>query len=328
MKFKKIDIKNHLGEIFTLIIVVALFSYLFVNIGIKSSLDEEFWTLFGVGFAIMVAITSIWYPTAKNKAKLKDKNFKNQRLEYSILVDRVVKTNNFKGLKDFCDYATNENKTERIKAVLAKINVDYDVYLKYVKNTDLLKEDKTLDDEQKNKLLQLIKKGVKFTIINPGKVTTAIDKIKEHYDIRSEEQRFDAITLSSKIITSILCSVMLALIVFTGTGFTLGKLAQILSWVIMIAWNICQSINSGTKSITIYRANYYKKLRTFLEEFFASEFADNTIAWQRPTIKDEDDVTVADAIKDKDFIKQLAKTIKDLEHKNQEKEEHKEKWQF
>jgi len=157
MKFKKIDIKNHLGEIFTLIIVVALFSYLFVNIGIKSSLDEEFWTLFGVGFAIMVAITSIWYPTAKNKAKLKDKNFKNQRLEYSILVDRVVKTNNFKGLKDFCDYATNENKTERIKAVLAKINVDYDVYLKYVKNTDLLKEDKTLDDEQKNKLLQLIK---------------------------------------------------------------------------------------------------------------------------------------------------------------------------
>lgn len=328
MKFKKIDIKNHLGEIFTLIIVVALFSYLFVNIGIKSSLDEEFWTLFGVGFAIMVAITSIWYPTAKNKAKLKDKNFKNQRLEYSILVDRVVKTNNFKGLKDFCDYATNENKTERIKAVLAKINVDYDVYLKYVKNTDLLKEDKTLDDEQKNKLLQLIKKGVKFTIINPGKVTTAIDKIKEHYDIRSEEQKFDAITLSSKIITSILCSVMLALIVFTGTGFTLGKLAQILSWVIMIAWNICQSINSGTKSITIYRANYYKKLRTFLEEFFASEFADNTAEWQRPNIKEEDEPTFADAIKDKDFIKQLAKSLKDLEHKEQEKQEHKEKWQF
>lgn len=329
MKFKKIDIKNHLGEIFTLIIVVALFSYLFVNIGIKSSLDEEFWTLFGVGFAIMVAITSIWYPTAKNKAKLKDKNFKNQRLEYSILVDRVVKTNNFKGLKDFCDYATNENKTERIKAVLVKINVDYDVYLKYAKNTDLLKEDKTLDDEQKNKLLQLIKKGVRFTIINPGKVTTAIDKIKEHYDIRSEEQKFDAITLTSKIITSILCAVMLAMIVFTGTGFTLGKLAQILSWVIMIAWNICQSINSGTKSITIYRANYYKKLRTFLEEFFASEFADKTAEWQRPNIKEEDDEpTFADAIKNKDFIKQLAKALKDQEHKDQEKQEHKEKWQF
>lgn len=328
MKFKKIDIKNHLGEIFTVIIVVALFSYLFVNIGIKSSLDEEFWTLFGVGFAIMIAITSIWYPTAKNKAKLKDKNFKNQRLEYSILVDRVVKTNNFKGLKDFCEYATNENKTERIKAVLAKINIDYDVYLKYVKDIDLLKEDKTLDEEQKNKLLKLIKKGVKFTIINPGKVTTAIDKIKEHYDIKSEEQKFDAITLGSKILTSILCSIMLAMIVFTGTGFTLGKLAQILSWVMMIAWNICQSINSGTKSITIYRANFYKKLRTFLEEFFASEFADKTVEWQRPNVKDEDEVTITDAIKDKDFIKQLAKTIKDLEHKNQEKDEHKEKWQF
>ena len=120
MKFRKIDIKNHLGEIFTGLIVVALFSYLFVGIGIKTSLNEEFWTIFGIGFAIMIAITSIWYPSAKAKAKLKDKNFKNQRLEYSILVDRVVKTNNFKGLRDFCEYATNENRIERINELYRK----------------------------------------------------------------------------------------------------------------------------------------------------------------------------------------------------------------
>lgn len=328
MKFRKIDIKNHLGEIFTGLIVVALFSYLFVGIGIKTSLNEEFWTIFGIGFAIMIAITSIWYPSAKAKAKLKDKNFKNQRLEYSILVDRVVKTNNFKGLRDFCEYATNENRIERIKAVLAKINVDYDVYIKYEKDIKLLENDNQLDEVQKKKLMKLISKGVKYTIINSSKVTTAIDNIKEHYDIRNEEVAYDTKTLTAKIITSILCSIGFAMIVFTGTGFTLGKLAQIFSWLVLIAWNICQSISSGTKSITIYRANFYKKLRTFLEEFFASEYADNTIEWQRPTIKDEDDVTVADAIKDKDFIKQLTKTIKDMEHKNQEKEEHKEKWQF
>ena len=156
MKFRKIDIKNHLGEIFTGLIVVALFSYLFVGIGIKTSLNEEFWTIFGIGFAIMVAITSIWYPSAKAKAKLKDKNFKNQRLEYSILVDRVVKTNNFKGLREFCEYATDENKTERIKAVLAKINVDYDVYVKYSKDIKLLDKDTQLDADQKKKLLKQI----------------------------------------------------------------------------------------------------------------------------------------------------------------------------
>lgn len=327
MKFRKIDIKNHLGEIFTGLIVVALFSYLFVGIGIKTTLNEEFWTIFGIGMAIMLAITSIWYPSAKSKAKLKDKNFKNQRLEYSILVDKVVKTNNFKGLREFCDYATEQNKIERIKAVLAKINVDYDTYLKYYDDISLIAQDKQLDELQKKKLLKLIQKGVTYTIINPNKVTTAIDNIKEPYDTKNGEKAFDTITLSAKILTSVLCSFGFAMIVFTGTGFTLGKLAQIFSWIVLIAWNICQSISAGTKSITIYRANFYKKLRTFLEEFFASTYADNSIAWTRPNIKDEDEVTVADAIKDKDFIKQLAKTMKELE-KNQVKEEHKEKWQL
>lgn len=321
MKFKKFDIKNYLGEIFTGLIIVALFSYLFVGIGIKANFDEEFWTIFGIGFAIMVAITSIWYPTAKQKAKVKDKNFKNQRLEYSILVDRVVKTNNFKGLKKFSEYATEQNKIDNIKTALAKINVDYDVFEKCKKDLKLIEKEQ-LDKKQKKALRNLILHGVHYSIVNYSKVTTAIEGIKEHYDVKSEEKKYDTRVLISKILTSILCSFGFAMIVFTGQGFTLGKLAQIFSWLVLIAWNICQSVSSGSKSITIHRANYYKKLRTFLEEFFASEYADNTVSWQRPNIKDDDeddDKGLYDAIKSKDFLKSLAKTIDDINKKEDAK---------
>jgi len=324
MKFKKFDIKNYLGEIFTGLIVVALISYLFVSIGIQAKFDEEFWTLFGIGFAIMVAITSIWYPTAKQKAKLKDKNFKNQRLEYSILVDRIVKTNNFKGLKKFCAYATEQNKLDKIKNVLAKINVDYNVYEKCKKDIKLIEKEQ-LDKKQKAKLKDLIMHGVKFSIINYSKVTTAIDDIKEHYDVRSEEKSYDRKILTAKIVTSVLCAFGFAMIVFTGTGFSLGKLAQIFSWLCMIAWNICQSLSTGTKSITIHRANYYKKLRTFLEEFFSSEYADITIQWTRPEVKDEDDespyMTLMEAIKNQEFVKSLAETMKKIDERENTKKE-------
>src|SRR5574344_479829 len=324
MKFKKFDIKNYLGEIFTGLIVVALISYLFVGIGIQAQFDEEFWTLFGIGFSIMIAITSIWYPTAKQKAKAKDKNFKSQRLEYSILVDKVVKTNNFKGLKGFCEFATDQNKIDKIKAQLAKINIDYDVYEKCKKDLKLIDKEQ-LDDKQKKKLKNVILYGVRYSIINYSRVTTAIDNIKEHYDVRSEEQSYDRKVLIAKIMTSILCSFGFAMIVFTGQGFTLGKLAQIFTWLCLIAWNICQAISTGTKSITIYRANYYKKLRTFLDEFFSSEYADKTTTYERPNIKDEDDEDsgnygIYDTIKNKEFLKGLAKTIKQLDEKDQERE--------
>ena len=114
------------------------------------------------------------------------------------------------------------------------------------------------------------------------------------------------------------------MIFFTGQGFTFGKLAQMVTWLVLIFWNICQSVSTGSKSITIHRANYYKKLRTFLEEFFASEYADNTITWERPNITDEDDDDSAglyDAIKSKDFLKSLAKTMNQINEKEQAKKQ-------
>lgn len=323
MKFnwKKFDIKNYLGEIFTGLIVVALISYLFVGISFEAKFDEQFWTLFGIGFAIMIAITSIWYPTAKQKAKLKDKNFKNQRLEYSILVDRVVKTNNFKGLKKFCEYATEENKKAKIKSVLAKINVDYTIYEKCKKDIKLVDKEQ-LEEKQKKKLKKLILHGVSYSIINDSKITTAIDNIKEPHDVKNEESAYDRRVLIAKIMTSILLTMGFAMIVFTGQGFTLGKLAQIFSWLCLIAWNICQSISTGSKSITIYRANYFKKLRTFLEEFFSSDYADTTVQWTRPEISNEDDdetQSLYDFIKNQDFMKAVAKAVRGIDKKEEEK---------
>ena len=231
-------------------------------------------------------------------------------------------------LKKFCDYDTEQNKIDKIKNALAKINVDYSVFEKCKKDLKLIDKEQ-LDDKQKKKLRHLVLHGVKYSFINYSKVTTAIDDIKEHYDVKSEEKSYDRKILTAKIVTSVLCAFGFAMIVFTGTGFSLGKLAQIISWLCMIAWNICQSLSTGTKSITIHRANYYKKLRTFLEEFFSSEYADTSVDWERPNIKDDEEenanMTLIEAIKNQEFIKGLANAMKNIDAKEKakaEKEKH------
>lgn len=292
------EFKNYVGQLFTLIIIGILVCYLFVGIGFRFELDAEFWTLFGIGFAIMLSITSIWYPIAKQKEEFENKPYKKERLEYSILVKRIIDTNNFKGLKKFCETASDTNKTDAIKIKLSKYNIDYELYEKYKKDTSKLDEEKSLDKTQKKKLKKIISKGLSFRFlfwkftgyerINHNSITTGIDKLKARYDVRNEEKDYDRKVYSAKILTSVLTSLGLAIIVFTGKGFDLGKLAQIMTWIGMIAWNMFTAINNGRKSVSIHRTNYFKKLRSFIEEFCASEHYDTTVSWQRPKIKGDD----------------------------------------
>lgn len=292
------EIKNYTGQIFTSIIVLLLVCYLFVGIGLKTELDESFWVIFGISFAIMIAVNTIWYPIAKQKEEQINTDYKRHRLEYSILVDRVRDTNNFDGLKQFCEFATNENKIECIKNKLAKHNIDFALYLDCIKDIDNIDKQKNIDNKQKKILRKLVVNGVSskflwmkfsgYEKISHNQITTAIDEAKQPYETKNDEKSFDKRVFGAKIITSILCTFGIAMIVFDGKGFDIGKLAQIMTWMFVIAWNIFTAMNNGRKSIAVYRVQYYKKLRNFLEEFCASKYYDNSITWERPQIKEEE----------------------------------------
>lgn len=289
--------KNYIGYIFTSVIILVLFSYLFVGIGLNFNLSTDFWTMFLIGFAIMVAITTIWYPIAKQKEEQQNSQYKKQRLEYSLLVNRVTETNNFKGLTKFCEYASERNKVDILKQKLAKDNIDYDMFLKYSKDIQALEEEKNLDEKQKKILKHTILRGLShrflfwkssgYEKINHNKITTGIDDVKATYDVTNDEKKFDKRVMFAKVLTSILCSFGFAMIVITGKGFDLGKLAQILTWLGLILWNVFSAINNGKKSVAVHKTNFFKKLRTFLEEFCGSEYYDNTITWTRPKVKEE-----------------------------------------
>lgn len=301
--FKKF--KTHLGFIFTSLIVIVLFSYLFVEIGLNFNLDNNFWTAFLIGFALMVSITTIWYPIAKQKEELENKQYKKQHLEYSMLMKQVKDTNNLKNLKKFCEFTTEENKVEMLKQKLAKENIDYDLYLKYItpdENGELLgleeiKNEKLLDDKQKSALKHIIIKGLTRGIlfwkscgydkINHKMITVGSEDSQSVYDVRNDEKKFDHKMWKAKILTSLICAGGLAIIVFSGKAFDLGKLAQMLTWLAMITWNLISAINNGKTSISVHRTNYFKKLRTYLEEFCESQYYDNTITWTRPKVKEE-----------------------------------------
>lgn len=282
------NVKNFFGEIFTGIIVLALIIYSFVGIGLNDTIDETFWIVFAVNFSLMILVTSIWYPSAKQKAQFQDEGYLIQRKKYGELVDKVVNTNNQRNLSKFCDWATEQNKIFKIKQKLIKINVDYDIFVKYSKELDKLDNDKILTDEQKKKLRVLIENGVSVKKISYSRIITGIKASSLQYDTTSSEQKYDFVKLASKIFISVCTSIFMGFIVFKLYGFTWESVAQLFMWLIVIAWNIFTSYNAGYKSISVKRAEYYKKLKTFLEEFVSSEYFN---------MKDKDErVEIAEAI--------------------------------
>lgn len=269
------QVKNYLGEILTGIIAVALIVYCFVTFGIRSIIDEYFITTFIIGFIIMLVITSVWYPNAKQKAQFFDKGYIKQRTEYGILVDRVTNSLNQKNLTKFCAWATEQNRLNIIKQKLLNHGIDFDLYFKY-KNcpSKIEEEQKELTEKQRNILINLIENGVKVKTINSNHILTGLKDSKLLYDTNSSESKYDTLTISSKILISIISSVVMAFLVFSVGGFTIASLANLLMWYILMAWNMFTSYQTGYKSISIHRTNYYKKLRTFLEEFISSEYFD------------------------------------------------------
>lgn len=279
------DIKNYLAEIFTFIIIVGLIIYSFVGMGLKDRIDEGFWTSFAVNFSIMLLITSIWYPSAKQKAQCTDTGYINQRKYYATLVDKIVDTNNQKGLSKFCEYATEQNRICKLKQRLIKINVDYDVYLHYKDCPSSIYAEKDyieLSNKQKKALEKLIVNGVYVKNIDYSSIITGIKGSKNKYDTSSGERKYDVLKLSTKICISVFSSIFMAYIVFSMFGFTWESVARLTMWLIMIVWNIFTSYQAGYKSISIKRCDYYKKLKTFLEEFVSSEYFVNV---SRETIK-------------------------------------------
>lgn len=289
MKEKVGGIKNYIAEMFTGIIVIALAIYSFVGIGLKDAIDNTFWVSFAVNLGIMILVTSVWYPSAKSKAQIKDEGYLAQRKKYGELVQKIVDTNNQKNLKIFCDYATEQNRIFKIKQALVHINVDYDVYQKYLKEPFKIKDDQSLSKKQKKNLLKLIQNGVRVKRISHSKIITGIKESKLQYDTISGETKYDVFKLTSKIFISVCSSIFMAYIAFSLFGFTWESVAQLFTWLIMICWNIFTSYTTGYKSISIKRADYYKKLKTYLEEFVSSEYFDrNNNIVSRETLNGEE----------------------------------------
>lgn len=266
------NVKNYFGEIFTGIVILGLVVYSFVGIGLAEQLSKDFWVVFAVNFSIMILITSIWYPSAKTKAQNQDQNYIAQRVAYGNLVNKIAETNNQKNLNSFCEWATEENRIFKIKQILIKINIDYPTYLSYQKRINDVDKDESLTKRQKRKLKKLIEFGVSVEKISYMKIMTGIKTKNTKYDTTSSEARYDAVKLSSKILISVVSSIFMGFIVFKMYGLSWESVAQLFTWIILIVWNIFTSYSAGYKSISIKRMEYYKKLKTFLEEFVSSEF--------------------------------------------------------
>lgn len=268
-KLKNI-VKNGWGWMFTALIVVALVVYLFVSISFREKLDKDFWTSLCVNLGLMILLTSIWFPNGKLKAKSCNQQYISARQNYSMLMDKISGDKKLANIDKFCEYATEQNRLAKIKQKLIKMNVDFQIYQACLHDHNLAFSQKNLTDKQKQRLFNLLTNGVKVKKINPSVVKTGFANNQKPYDVRSDETTYDTFMLISKLLTSTVGAIFLAYLIFGDGGFAVGKLAQLLTYIILMAFNIITSYNAGYNSIASHRTRFYLKLKVFLEEFMAS----------------------------------------------------------
>jgi len=269
----KLNVGKLVGWIFTMIVMIFLIFITFVPIAIREQVDSSYWTNFFVNSCVMLLLFSVWYPASKLKAEQEDVDYIKQRTEYSKQVQKVVDNEEFENLHEFCEYATDINKQNKIKNYLDKYNISKEIYEMCKIDLDLIDENEILTNKQKRKLRKLIHKGIRVKKINSSKITTGIKNQKEEYDTNSDESLYDSFIIINRLITTVVCSCVVAYTMFNDIMVTWAKVAQLCTWFLIIAWTIFTSSNSGRIAVSVYRTNYYKKLRTFLEEFFASKYS-------------------------------------------------------
>lgn len=256
------------GMILTTLLSATLIVLIFAQVGTSFVFDSRFWFRFITGAIITLLVITFWLPAGKEKGE-KDNKYINNKKNYDDKANLIQSQQKHGRLADFCKYKTEQKKKERITMLLSSVVLDYDVYVKMIKEKwsveDIEKKD-DLNKHQKKVLSRLAIREIKHTRYNPKQITTGVDGYKDD-GLKNKEKLRQIFYFASRIMTSFATMFFLASFIVQPKGVTMADVAQLMIWASAITTNLIGSYTYGIKLVTIYRNQYYLVLYDFLTEF-------------------------------------------------------------
>lgn len=259
--------------IFGIIVIVMFCTFEFTN-----NLTSDFWTTTLLGTALTVLTTFVWFPVGVENGK-KQENYQAVSKQYNRRAEYIVNNQLITACNAFCDAENEKFALKLLKDKLSKHCIGLDFFEKYKLYSYGKIEDEIEIKKIEHELSKLTKKQLKvLSKLKDHKIkfspltTSAILKMKiskGRISPVNQEKRYKALLWTGKVLWSVCSFAVLAFIaVSTNTNGWLGKVFQLLVWVIMVGYNIYASLNNGAKSITEYRKNDILQLSTKCAQFF------------------------------------------------------------
>ncbi len=259
--------------IFGIIVIVMFSVFKFTN-----NLNNDFWTTTLLGTVLTILTTLVWFPVGIENGK-KQENFMAVSKQYNKRAEYIVNNQLISDCNTFCDVENEKFALKLLKERLGKYCIGLDFFYKYkdysygkIENEEAVKHVEKELTKLSKKQLRVLKKlkdhEIKFTPLT----TSAILKMKVtkgRISPVNQEKRYKTLLWTGKVLWSICSFAILAFItVSPNTDGWLGKVFQLLVWIIMVGYNIYASLNNGAKSITEYRKNDILQLSTKCAQFF------------------------------------------------------------
>lgn len=259
--------------IFGIIVIVMFSVFKFTN-----NLTSDFWTTTLLGTALTVLTTFVWFPVGVENGK-KQENYMAVSKQYNRRAEYIINNQLITDCNNFCDVENEKFALKLLKNKLSKYCIGLDFFYKFkdysygkIEDEEEIKQiEKELSNMSKKQLRILDK--LKDHDINFTPLTTStilkMKATKGRISPVNQERRYKTLLWTGKVLWSICSFAVLAFItVSPNTSGWLGKVFQLLVWVIMVGYNIYASLNNGAKSITEYRKNDILQLSTKCAQFF------------------------------------------------------------
>lgn len=285
------EIRKWIAPLLTLLMwaIACCLLLLIVNVVFTRSQKSDFIIILSV--LIMLLTNIIWTPTGIERAE-KTKRVYNTTLKYHNRANYIVEKQLFEELRVFCEKQNEQYLIDITKHKLAQFLLVQEDLSKYIElkkkaqekaiesrvlgfivksqvvDNDFIEYKKKYNKKQQLILDRLSKKPLRFKKITPNDIIRG-HKTKDSLVPVNREYVMRYIKLFGKVVWGLAVGAFMGFLIWQKKdNLGWGEVVQIITWTFSIAMNIYTSINTGFKSVYVYRYQYLAEKMDKCAEFF------------------------------------------------------------
>lgn len=256
------SLRLQIAKIITLLVAIALALAVFTNIILQNTITSDLLVNWFLGFIASTFVYLIWVYEGKKAGYILER-YINAKSLYTESVVAILKNKLVNDLPDFCKRKTEEN-IENVRMIKLRERG-------YFPKLGIKFEDIDICTLNKSQLKQYnkLKEKTKAITILPNQLYCN-SNVSSLYNAEDYSKTSISIKLIIRVITSILITLVMAMMLFMPGAFSFAKVVQMVMYICLLVSCVYMGKQTGYNSVTQQEVDTYIR-RTRLNQSFLIE---------------------------------------------------------